>query len=88
LLGASAREPPLTIRQYKTRRAREQAQVLQTLLLAAVFSVVAYLLYEPTFTGTIAQLGAIFLWAFTANLAVGAVVNAAQSAAPGPGVTS
>jgi hypothetical protein len=84
-LGARDREPPLTVRLYRTQRALEQAQLLQSLFLAIVFSVVAYVLYAPTFSGTVTQLGAIFLWAFTSDLAVNAVVNAARATAPAPG---
>ena len=56
------------------RRARQ----LQQLILATVVFIVGYELFEGEFVGTVEQLVLAFLWAFTANVSLGAVTTVAQ----------
>lgn len=56
------------------RRARR----LQHLILAAVVFIIGFELFEAEFVGTVQQLVLAFLWAFTANVSLGAVTTVVQ----------
>jgi hypothetical protein len=72
VLSGSAQE-----RDYFMRQA-EEASWLQSIILGALFTAIAYALYEKAWVGTLYEMLGIFIWAFGVDITSDAVMNAAK----------
>lgn len=70
--------------EYRVRTLKEldAARLWQTVLLALAAVPIAYLLFAGTWVGTIANLAAVFLWGFAADITVNGVLAGAKAAQP------
>ena len=71
--------PSLSIRLQQARRSLALAQVGQSLVLGLVLLVIAFVVYAGGWTGSASDIAAVFLWAFTVDVTVDAVVTAAKT---------
>jgi hypothetical protein len=70
--------------EYRVRTLKEldAARLWQTVLLALAAVPIAYLLFAGSWVGTIANLAAVFLWGFAADITVNGVLAGAKAAQP------
>jgi hypothetical protein len=71
-------EVPIAL--VRTEREIRRTQFWQTVLAGAIVLGIAYTTYQSSFVGTCRELIAIFFWAFSTDLAVTKVLDAAKAA--------